>query len=152
MGHYQYKGLCNVPNGFWTWSGTPLFMRLLIFDFQDLPDMVAIKDADFSNVDAVFCCLPHGTTQVTFCSVIISYDPLKQYLNAPWSLLLESEKMEKLLNKYENLVLLLFNTCCGTNWVKVLNNWVSLLQDIIKALPRSLKIVDLSAVCLGCTF
>lgn len=30
---------------------------------QDLPDMVAIKDADFSHVDAVFCCLPHGTTQ-----------------------------------------------------------------------------------------
>ncbi|KAJ3669855.1 hypothetical protein LUZ60_010179 [Juncus effusus] len=30
---------------------------------QDLPDMVAIKDADFSDIDAVFCCLPHGTTQ-----------------------------------------------------------------------------------------
>lgn len=30
---------------------------------QDLPDMIAIKDADFSDVDAVFCCLPHGTTQ-----------------------------------------------------------------------------------------
>ncbi|KAG9440746.1 hypothetical protein H6P81_020911 [Aristolochia fimbriata] len=30
---------------------------------QDLPNMVAIKDADFANVDAVFCCLPHGTTQ-----------------------------------------------------------------------------------------
>eukprot|EP00268_Persea_americana_P045527 TRINITY_DN46448_c0_g1_i2.p1 TRINITY_DN46448_c0_g1~~TRINITY_DN46448_c0_g1_i2.p1 ORF type:complete len:354 (-),score=55.48 TRINITY_DN46448_c0_g1_i2:285-1346(-) len=30
---------------------------------QELPNMVAIKDADFSNVDAVFCCLPHGTTQ-----------------------------------------------------------------------------------------
>ncbi|KAI3872119.1 hypothetical protein MKX03_033180 [Papaver bracteatum] len=30
---------------------------------QDLPDMVAVKDANFSNVDAVFCCLPHGTTQ-----------------------------------------------------------------------------------------
>lgn len=30
---------------------------------QDLPDMVAVKDADFSSVDAVFCCLPHGTTQ-----------------------------------------------------------------------------------------
>ncbi|XP_048128900.1 probable N-acetyl-gamma-glutamyl-phosphate reductase, chloroplastic isoform X2 [Rhodamnia argentea] len=30
---------------------------------QDLPDMVAVKDADFSEVDAVFCCLPHGTTQ-----------------------------------------------------------------------------------------
>ncbi|PKI39290.1 hypothetical protein CRG98_040346 [Punica granatum] len=30
---------------------------------QDLPDMVAIKDANFGDVDAVFCCLPHGTTQ-----------------------------------------------------------------------------------------
>ncbi|XAR72870.1 N-acetyl-gamma-glutamyl-phosphate reductase [Bertholletia excelsa] len=30
---------------------------------QHLPDMIAIKDADFSSVDAVFCCLPHGTTQ-----------------------------------------------------------------------------------------
>ncbi|XVF67636.1 hypothetical protein PTKIN_Ptkin10aG0137200 [Pterospermum kingtungense] len=30
---------------------------------QDLPTMVSVKDADFSNVDAVFCCLPHGTTQ-----------------------------------------------------------------------------------------
>nr|ACN35080.1 unknown [Zea mays] len=30
---------------------------------QDLPRLVAIKDADFSDVDAVFCCLPHGTTQ-----------------------------------------------------------------------------------------
>lgn len=30
---------------------------------QKLPHMVAVKDADFSNVDAVFCCLPHGTTQ-----------------------------------------------------------------------------------------
>lgn len=34
--------------------------------------MVAIKDADFSNVDAVFCCLPHGTTQVTFYSITSS--------------------------------------------------------------------------------
>ncbi|KAH9617297.1 hypothetical protein KSS87_021342 [Heliosperma pusillum] len=30
---------------------------------EDLPNMVAVQDADFSNVDAVFCCLPHGTTQ-----------------------------------------------------------------------------------------
>ncbi|CAI9781904.1 unnamed protein product [Fraxinus pennsylvanica] len=36
---------------------------LLHFIIKDLPDMVAVKDADFSNVDAVFCCLPHGTTQ-----------------------------------------------------------------------------------------
>ncbi|KAL2923028.1 putative N-acetyl-gamma-glutamyl-phosphate reductase chloroplastic [Bienertia sinuspersici] len=30
---------------------------------QDLPNLVAVNDADFSDVDAVFCCLPHGTTQ-----------------------------------------------------------------------------------------
>lgn len=30
---------------------------------QDLPSLVAVNDADFSSVDAVFCCLPHGTTQ-----------------------------------------------------------------------------------------
>ncbi|KAD6795908.1 hypothetical protein E3N88_06804 [Mikania micrantha] len=30
---------------------------------RDLPDLVAINDADFSRVDAVFCCLPHGTSQ-----------------------------------------------------------------------------------------
>ncbi|PWA69123.1 oxidoreductase [Artemisia annua] len=30
---------------------------------HNLPDLVAVKDADFSSVDAVFCCLPHGTTQ-----------------------------------------------------------------------------------------
>ncbi|KAL3622654.1 hypothetical protein CASFOL_033471 [Castilleja foliolosa] len=27
----------------------------------DLPDLIAFKDADFSNVEAVFCCWPHGT-------------------------------------------------------------------------------------------
>jgi N-acetyl-gamma-glutamyl-phosphate reductase len=28
-----------------------------------LPDLVAIADVDWSKVDLVFCCLPHGTTQ-----------------------------------------------------------------------------------------
>ncbi|MDG2479756.1 MAG: N-acetyl-gamma-glutamyl-phosphate reductase, partial [Alphaproteobacteria bacterium] len=28
-----------------------------------LPDMVAIDGVDWSAIDAVFCCLPHGTTQ-----------------------------------------------------------------------------------------
>lgn len=40
--------------------------------------MVAVKDADFSNVDAIFCCLPHGTTQVFFSIyVIMEYSFLK---------------------------------------------------------------------------
>ena len=41
---------------------------------QDLPNLVAIKDADFSDVDAVFCCLPHGTTQVgIFIMIFLRY-------------------------------------------------------------------------------
>ncbi len=28
-----------------------------------LPDLVAIDQVDFAGIDAVFCCLPHGTTQ-----------------------------------------------------------------------------------------
>lgn len=30
---------------------------------HDLPDLVAIPEVDWSKVDLVFCCLPHGTTQ-----------------------------------------------------------------------------------------
>ncbi|HVA12994.1 MAG TPA: N-acetyl-gamma-glutamyl-phosphate reductase [Stellaceae bacterium] len=30
---------------------------------HDLPDLVAIPDVDWSALDLVFCCLPHGTTQ-----------------------------------------------------------------------------------------
>ncbi|XP_050235297.1 probable N-acetyl-gamma-glutamyl-phosphate reductase, chloroplastic isoform X1 [Mercurialis annua] len=30
---------------------------------KDLPVMISTSDANFSDVDAVFCCLPHGTTQ-----------------------------------------------------------------------------------------
>ncbi len=30
---------------------------------QHLPDLVAIPEVDWSKVDLVFCCLPHGTTQ-----------------------------------------------------------------------------------------
>ncbi|CAI0455726.1 unnamed protein product, partial [Linum tenue] len=30
---------------------------------KDLPTLISTSDADFSDVDAVFCCLPHGTTQ-----------------------------------------------------------------------------------------
>eukprot|EP00271_Cylindrocystis_brebissonii_P010541 TRINITY_DN26748_c0_g1_i1.p1 TRINITY_DN26748_c0_g1~~TRINITY_DN26748_c0_g1_i1.p1 ORF type:complete len:420 (+),score=92.02 TRINITY_DN26748_c0_g1_i1:184-1443(+) len=41
----------------------------LIAQDSELPPMVAVKDADFSQVDAVFCCLPHGTTQQIIASL-----------------------------------------------------------------------------------
>ncbi|KAF4366868.1 hypothetical protein F8388_013933 [Cannabis sativa] len=63
-------------------AGQPLSSVFPHLITQGLPNLIAVKDADFSGVDAVFCCLPHGTT-----------------------------------------------------------------QDIIKGLPKHLKIVDLSAVC-----
>lgn len=31
--------------------------------FSGLPDLIAMEDADFTDIDLVFCCLPHGTTQ-----------------------------------------------------------------------------------------
>jgi hypothetical protein len=30
---------------------------------SDVPTLVKIADVDFDNIDAVFCCLPHATTQ-----------------------------------------------------------------------------------------
>ncbi|KAJ4733655.1 N-acetyl-gamma-glutamyl-phosphate reductase [Rhynchospora pubera] len=44
-------------------AGQPFGSVFPHLNTQELPNMVAIKDADFSDVDAVFCCLPHGTTQ-----------------------------------------------------------------------------------------
>lgn len=31
--------------------------------FAGLPDLITLEQADFSKIDLVFCCLPHGTTQ-----------------------------------------------------------------------------------------
>ena len=31
--------------------------------FKNLPKLVSLAEVDFTNIDVVFCCLPHGTTQ-----------------------------------------------------------------------------------------
>ncbi len=31
--------------------------------FKNLPKLVTLEEVDFKNIDLVFCCLPHGTTQ-----------------------------------------------------------------------------------------
>ena len=31
--------------------------------FYDLPDLIPLAAADYTHIDVVFCCLPHGTTQ-----------------------------------------------------------------------------------------
>uniref|UniRef100_A0A0D3EC35 Semialdehyde dehydrogenase NAD-binding domain-containing protein n=1 Tax=Brassica oleracea var. oleracea TaxID=109376 RepID=A0A0D3EC35_BRAOL len=75
---------------------------------QKLPRLISIKDADFSTVDAVFCCLPHGTTQVPILLSLLI--PLHFHIRFSGS------SMD-----------------------------VFFSQEIIKRLPTSLKIVDLSA-------
>ena len=44
-------------------AGQPLASVFPHLAMLDLPDLVAIGDVDFAKIDAVFCCLPHGTTQ-----------------------------------------------------------------------------------------
>nr|ACU22752.1 unknown [Glycine max] len=44
-------------------AGQPISSVFPHLSTWDLPDLISIKDANFSDVDAVFCCLPHGTTQ-----------------------------------------------------------------------------------------
>ena len=33
----------------------------------DCPKLVKIEDVDYSKIDAIFCCLPHATTQASVC-------------------------------------------------------------------------------------
>ena len=37
--------------------------------FSGLPDLISMEQADFTNIDLVFCCLPHGTTQTVIASL-----------------------------------------------------------------------------------
>lgn len=42
-----------------------------------LPDLISIEDADWSRVDALFCGLPHGTTQDLLAKIHRDYPALK---------------------------------------------------------------------------
>ena len=47
------------------------------FGFVDLPGLTTIEEADWSMVDAVFCGLPHGTTQEIAKSVLAEHPGIK---------------------------------------------------------------------------
>lgn len=36
---------------------------------SELPELVKVQDVDFEQIDAVFCCLPHGTTQAVVAEI-----------------------------------------------------------------------------------
>jgi len=44
-------------------AGKPMRAVFPHLGHVDLPDLVKVDEADWSNVDAIFCGLPHGTTQ-----------------------------------------------------------------------------------------
>src|SRR5882724_9647158 len=44
-------------------AGKPLAEVFPQFGHLKLPTLVKIEEADWSGIDLVFCCLPHGTTQ-----------------------------------------------------------------------------------------
>ena len=50
-------------------AGSPLGDVHPHLDGLMLPDLVAVDDVDWSVVDAVFSCLPHGTAQATIASL-----------------------------------------------------------------------------------
>ncbi|HSY86850.1 MAG TPA: N-acetyl-gamma-glutamyl-phosphate reductase [Verrucomicrobiae bacterium] len=50
-------------------AGKPLAEIFPHLGGLDLPSLVKIEEADWSKVDFVFCCLPHGTTQEVIASL-----------------------------------------------------------------------------------
>ena len=50
-------------------AGKPLAEIFPHLGGLDLPGLVKIEEADWSKVDFVFCCLPHGTTQEVIASL-----------------------------------------------------------------------------------
>ncbi|MEE2952839.1 MAG: N-acetyl-gamma-glutamyl-phosphate reductase [Pseudomonadota bacterium] len=58
-------------------AGKPMKAVFKHFSHVTLPDLVTIDDADWSSVDAVFCGLPHGTTQAITKSIFQSNPHVK---------------------------------------------------------------------------
>jgi N-acetyl-gamma-glutamyl-phosphate reductase len=53
-------------------AGKPLKAVYPHFSSLKLPDLVTVEEADWSTVDAVFCGLPHGTTQDIISQIVKS--------------------------------------------------------------------------------
>lgn len=58
-------------------AGKPMAEVFPHLGFVDLPDLTTVEDADWSMVDAVFCGLPHGTTQELTKAVLAEHPGIK---------------------------------------------------------------------------
>jgi N-acetyl-gamma-glutamyl-phosphate reductase len=60
-----------------TYAGKPMAEVFPHLGFAKLPDLVTVEAADWGSVDAVFCGLPHGTTQEIAAKVLGEHPKLK---------------------------------------------------------------------------
>jgi N-acetyl-gamma-glutamyl-phosphate reductase len=60
-----------------THAGKPMAEVFPHFAFAELPDLVTVDEADWSTVDAVFCGLPHGTTQAIAADILANHPGVK---------------------------------------------------------------------------
>lgn len=58
-------------------AGKPMKAVFKHFSHVDLPDLVAIDQADWGSLDVVFCGLPHGTTQAITKSIFQDHPHVK---------------------------------------------------------------------------
>ncbi|MBB4001103.1 N-acetyl-gamma-glutamyl-phosphate reductase [Aurantimonas endophytica] len=58
-------------------AGKPMREVFRHFSHIELPDLVRIDEADWGTVDAVFCGLPHGTTQAITKEIFATYPETK---------------------------------------------------------------------------
>lgn len=60
-----------------TYAGKAMAEVFPHLSFADLPNLVTVEEADWGSVDAVFCGLPHGTTQEITKKVLAEHPKLK---------------------------------------------------------------------------
>ncbi|GFH20982.1 semialdhyde_dh domain-containing protein [Haematococcus lacustris] len=87
-----------------------------------VPKLVKINDVDYSQVDAIFCCLPHATTQVPITALWADWCSLSVYRGS-------GQPARQLCH---------ISSSCMLHLRK-------LPHEVISKLPEHLKVVDLSA-------
>lgn len=58
-------------------SGKPMADVFPHLAFAALPDLITVEEADWGSVDAIFCGLPHGTTQEITATVLAAHPAIK---------------------------------------------------------------------------
>ncbi len=58
-------------------AGKPMRVVFPHLSHVDLPDLITIEEAEWNAVDAVFCGLPHGTTQAITADIFSKYPEVK---------------------------------------------------------------------------